>query len=55
MWEFFVEPIDAAKTKFTNHVEVKAAAGFEDALRRQRVTVEQARRKSTNQPHRATS
>jgi hypothetical protein len=47
MWEFFVEQIDAAKTKFTNHVEVKAASGFEDALRRQRVTLEQAQRKST--------
>ena len=42
LWEFFVEPIDATKTKFTNHVEVKAVSGFEDALRRQGITLEQA-------------
>ena len=46
MWEFFVEPIDAAKTKFTNHVEVKGVSGFEDALRRQGVTLKQAQRRA---------
>jgi hypothetical protein len=53
MWEFFVEAIDAAKTKFTNHVEVKAVSGFEDALRRQGVTLEQAqhRAQSVLAPH----
>jgi hypothetical protein len=27
VWEFFVEPIDATTTKFTNHVQVTAVAG----------------------------
>jgi hypothetical protein len=45
-WEFFVEPIDVVKTKFTNHVEVKAVPGFDDALRRQGVTLEQARQRA---------
>jgi hypothetical protein len=46
MWEFFVEPIDATTTKFTNHVEVKAVAGFEDVLQRQGVTLDQARQRA---------
>jgi hypothetical protein len=46
LWEFFIEPIDATKTKFINHVEVKAVLGFEDALRRQGVTLEQARQRA---------
>ena len=46
IWEFFIEPINAAKTKFTNHVEVKAVPGFEEALRRQGVTLEQAQQRA---------
>jgi hypothetical protein len=43
MWEFFIEPIDATTTKFINHVEVRAVAGQEEALRRQGVTLEATR------------
>ena len=46
VWEFFVEPIDATTTKFTNHVEVTAVAGYEEALRRQGVTLEQAQQRA---------
>jgi hypothetical protein len=46
LWEFFVEPVDATKAKFTNHVEVKAVSGFEDALRKQGVTLEQAQQRA---------
>ena len=55
MWEFFVEPIDAMTTKFTNHVEVKAVASYEEALQRQGVTLEQARQRAQSvlAPHNA--
>jgi hypothetical protein len=54
-WEFSVEPIGATKAKFINHVEVKAVSGFEDALRRQGVTLEQGqqRAQSVLAPHNA--
>ena len=55
MWEFFAEPIDATTAKFTNHVQVKAVAGYEQALRRQGVTLEQAQQRSQSvlAPHNA--
>ena len=55
IWEFFVEPIDATTTKFTNHVEVKAVAGYEEVLHRQGVTLEQARQRAQSvlAPHNA--
>ena len=46
MWEFFVEPIDATTTKFTNHVRVKAVAGYDEALRRQGIPLEQVQQRS---------
>ena len=46
MWEFFVEPIDATTTKFTNHVQVKAVASYKEALHRQGVSLEQAQYRS---------
>ena len=55
MWEFFVEPIDATTTKFTNHVQVKAVTGYDEALHRQNVTLEQAQQRSQSVlvPHNA--
>jgi hypothetical protein len=55
MWEFFVEPIDATTTKFTNHVQVKAVTGYDEALHRQDVTLEQAQQRSQSVlvPHNA--
>jgi hypothetical protein len=55
IWEFFVESIGAATTKFTNLVEVKAVVGYEETLRRQGVTLEQAQQRSQSvlAPHNA--
>lgn len=41
-WEFFVEPLDANKATFVNHVEVRFMPGYEEALRRDGITLEQA-------------
>lgn len=46
MWEFFVEPLDPTTTKFTNHVRVTAAPGWQEALRQQGATLEQAQERS---------
>jgi len=55
MWEFAVEPIDAATTKFINHVRVTAVDGHEEALHRQGVALEavQQRMQSVLAPHNA--
>jgi hypothetical protein len=42
LWEFSIEAIDEANTTFTNHIRVNAVAGYEDALRQQGATLEQA-------------
>ena len=55
LWEFRLEPIDATTTKFTNHVQVTAVPGWEEALGRQGVTLEQvqARSRAALLPHNA--
>jgi hypothetical protein len=55
LWEFFIEPVDGTTTRFTNRVEVKAVTEFDETLRRQGATLEQAQQRAQNVlvPHNA--
>jgi hypothetical protein len=55
LWEFFIEPIGAKTTRFSNHVEVSAAADYEETLRRQGSSLANARQRmqSVLAPHNA--
>ena len=53
LWEFWIEAVDDTTTKFTNHIRVSAAAGYDEAL--QGAVLEQAQRRTAAalQPHNA--
>lgn len=46
MWEFAVEDMDGARCRFINHVKVTAVPGWEEGLKKQGLTLEQAQERS---------
>ncbi|MFH5878210.1 hypothetical protein [Arthrobacter sp. NA-172] len=46
LWQFSVEAVDDGTAKFTNHIRVNAAAGYQEELRRQGATMEQVRERT---------
>ncbi|WP_260596673.1 hypothetical protein [Sphingomonas endolithica] len=42
IWEFYLDRIDDKTTRFTNYVRSSATAGWEEALSREGVTLDQA-------------
>ena len=46
LWEFWLEPIDAQTTRFTNHVLSKATPGWEKDLAKAGLSLQQAQQQS---------
>jgi hypothetical protein len=46
LWEFSVEPIDEATCRFTNYVRVSAVSGWEEALQKQGVALEEVQQQT---------